>query len=76
MILSPDDLVELTGKAKPRSQATVLDALGIPHRQRPDRSLVVLRVAVQVALGHHEAVTHHQSRPQLRLPTRHEAAKN
>lgn len=46
MILTPQELEELTLKATPGRQKRVLDFLGIPYRERPDRSLVVLRVHV------------------------------
>lgn len=62
MVLSPDELRELTGKRKPHAQRVVLTALGIPHRTRPDGSLVVMRQVVQTVLE----VSEH--RPQLRLP--------
>ena len=76
MLLSPEELVELTGKTRPSSQAAVLAALGIPSKARPDKSLVVLRVAVQMALGHHQDPSAHPRRPQLRIPAnRHATAK-
>ena len=74
MILTPDELREITGKQLPRAQATVLAALGIPSKARPDGSLVVLRVAAQVALGHHEAIRPRvDGRPQLRIPEKRRA---
>ena len=51
MILSPDELLELTGKKQHRAQKRVLTALGIESRQRPDTSLVVSRTAVEEMLG-------------------------
>lgn len=67
MILSHDELVELTGKQRQSAQRQVLLALGIPFKIRPDGSLVVLEAAVQAALGH-PSRTEHNSRPKLRLP--------
>jgi len=77
VILSPDELIEITGKSRPKAQAAVLAALGIPAKSRPDGSLVVLRVAAQVALGHHEATAPREQRPQLRFPPpRHATAQD
>lgn len=44
--VSPTDLAALTGKERPSAQARVLARLGIPHRRRPDGSLIVLRCHV------------------------------
>jgi hypothetical protein len=52
VILTPDEIAELTGKQRQAAQRSELDALGIPYKVRRDGSLVVLRVAAQVALGH------------------------
>lgn len=51
MILTPEEIVELTGRTRANAQARVLNALGIPHRPRPDGSLVVARASVDAALG-------------------------
>lgn len=67
MLLSVDELVELTGKTRRGAQGDVLRALGIPFKARPDGSLVVLRDAVQAALGYATAKERSPS-PQLRLP--------
>lgn len=48
IILSEQDLVDLTQKVRPKAQARVLDFMGIPHRPRSDGSLVVLRIHVEV----------------------------
>ena len=68
MLLTADELVELTGKTRRAMQRDVLDALGIPFKTRPDGTLVVLRVAVQAALGHAPA-QERSSSPRLRLPS-------
>jgi hypothetical protein len=47
IVLSEDDVVELTGKRRPSAQARVLDFMGIPYRPRPNGSLVVLRIHVE-----------------------------
>lgn len=70
MLLSPDEIEELTGKVRLAAQRLELQALGIPFRLRRDGSIAVLRSAVQVALGHHEVVPPRTGRPQLRFPTR------
>lgn len=67
MILSADDLATLTGRKQPRAQRGVLDALGVPYKARPDGSLVVARVAVDIALGV-VGTQPDNSRPRLRLP--------
>ena len=46
LVLSPDELIELTGKQRRSAQAKVLTALAIPFRVRPDGSLLVLRAHV------------------------------
>jgi hypothetical protein len=75
MLLSPDEIAELTGKVRPAAQRAELLAMGIPFRLRRDGSVAVLRSAVQVALGHHEVVPQRHGRPQLRFPIR-EAAQS
>ena len=47
MILTPEEVRELTSRTRPAWQARVLDHLAIPYRRRPDGSLVVLRVHVE-----------------------------
>jgi len=51
MILSREELIELTQRQRSRAQATVLRHLGIDFRTRPDGSLAVSRAAVEAALG-------------------------
>jgi len=46
MILSEQELRELTQKQRPTAQARVLEFMGIPYRARPDGSLAVLRTHV------------------------------
>jgi hypothetical protein len=43
MILSSQELAELTGKTRPGWQARELDFLHIPYRRRSDGSLIVYR---------------------------------
>lgn len=51
MILTPDELVELTGKKTRTAQAQVLRFMGVEHRRRPDGSLVVLKSHVDLVFG-------------------------
>lgn len=44
LLLTPDELRELTGHRRADAQARELEFLGIPFRTRRDGSLVVLRV--------------------------------
>lgn len=62
MILEPGEIQVLTQRKRPAWQARVLDHLGIPYRTRPDGSLVVLKVHVEVLPKAAPA-----RRPQLRL---------
>lgn len=58
MVLAPDELVALTAKERRSAQRRVLEALGIPHKVRPDGSLVVLRVAVDRYYAHAKMIEH------------------
>lgn len=58
MLLTPDELRELTGLMRPKAQARQLDHLGIPYRTRSDGTLVVLRAHLE---------TPHYRRPEPRL---------
>lgn len=51
MLLTINELRELTGRIQSDAQARELDALGIPYRRRRDKSLVVMRVCVETMLG-------------------------
>lgn len=51
MILSQEQLFELTRKKRSGAQAVVLNSLGIEHRLRPDGSVVVSQVHVEQVLG-------------------------
>lgn len=61
MNLSPQELEALTLKPTPGRQKRVLEHLGIPYRERPDGTLVVLHI--------HVTWTQHSGprEPQLRL---------
>jgi hypothetical protein len=47
MLLTPAEVIELTGRVKYRAQARQLDHLGIVYRVRTDGSLIVLRSDVE-----------------------------
>lgn len=51
MFLTTDELEQLTGRMRRSAQAAELDAMGVPYRVRRSGSIVVLRVAVQIAFG-------------------------
>lgn len=51
MILTPDELQQLTGRKRRDAQVPVLRHMGIEHRTRPDGSVVVLRAHVEQVLG-------------------------
>lgn len=72
ILLSRDELAELTGKATPAAQARVLDAIRVPYLKRPDGSIIVSRVVVETVLGQ-QAAQQRTGRPQIR--PRHEATQ-
>lgn len=51
MLLTADQVAELTGKVRPAAQRGVLLALGIPFKVRPDGSNVVLPVPLHWPQG-------------------------
>lgn len=51
MILTPEELAELTVRRRSDAQARVLRFMGIKHRQRPDGSIAVSRAHVDAVLG-------------------------
>jgi hypothetical protein len=51
IVLSAQDLVELTDREKPSAQARQLDYMAIPYRRRRDGSLAVLRIHVETIEG-------------------------
>ena len=54
IILTKDELRELTQRNHCRAQVVVLRHMGIEHRIRPDGSVVVLRAHVEHLLGGRE----------------------
>jgi hypothetical protein len=58
--LSDEELIDVTHRRKPSAQARALAHLGVPHRRRPDGTVLVSRAAVDAALqgpivNHHSA---------------------
>jgi hypothetical protein len=51
MILSPKELIDLTGRTRKDAQVCALRFMGIEHRLRPDGSVVVSRSHVERILG-------------------------
>lgn len=51
MILSPDEIVELTGKKAKPAQVQALRFMGLEYKLRPDGSPVVLKSHVEKAFG-------------------------
>lgn len=51
MILSKEEVIALTKRTRSDAQARVLNSMGIPHRRRPDGSIVVSRAYVDAELG-------------------------
>jgi Domain of unknown function (DUF4224) len=68
MLLTADELVELTGLRQPTAQRRVLDAIRVPYRVRPNGSIIVLRAAVDLALGGVPVERPGVPAPKLRLP--------
>lgn len=64
LTLTPDELIELTGKQRRSAQLKVLQALAIPFRVRPDGSLLVLRAHVIENASPQDG----QASPALHLP--------
>ena len=51
MLLTTQEVRELTGLQRPSAQARALQGMGIECRRRPDGSVVVLRAVVEAVLG-------------------------
>lgn len=51
MLLTAEEVRELTGMQRPSAQARALQGMGIECRRRPDGSVVVLRAVVEAVLG-------------------------
>lgn len=59
IVLTPAELIELTGRVRPSAQVRELEALGISYRLRTDGRVIVLR----------ETLSHATSRKKQRSPT-------
>jgi hypothetical protein len=66
-VLSPGEISEITRRVKHAAQREQLTQLGIPYRIRADGSPVVLRAAMEIALGYTPPGGGSAS-PRLRLP--------
>lgn len=53
MFLSPEEVIELTGRQRPRSQIEALRTMGIEHRPRPDGTPAVMRRHVEAVFAAH-----------------------
>jgi hypothetical protein len=51
MVLTQQEIYELTHRINPTAQLRYLAQLGIEARRRPDNTVLVLRSAVEAALG-------------------------
>jgi len=51
LTLTPEELIDLTHRTRPKAQLRALRAMGIEARQRPDGSVAVLRTAVEASMG-------------------------
>lgn len=48
--LSDNELIEVTHRRMPSAQARALTQMGVPHKRRPDGTLLVGRTALERAL--------------------------
>ena len=51
MFLTPDELVQLTGRRRSSAQAMALCRMGMEHKTRPDGTVAVLRAHVERVFG-------------------------
>lgn len=51
MLLTAQEVRDLTGMQRPSAQVRALKSMGIECRRRPDGSVVVLRAVVEAVLG-------------------------
>lgn len=51
MFLETSEIVELTHRKRRAAQRTMLNALGIHYKQRPDGSFAILRAHVEKVFG-------------------------
>lgn len=62
MILSAEELVELTHLRRPSAQRRALDTLSVAYRVRPDGTIVVFKDQI-----HHAPAQNQPPAPRLRL---------
>lgn len=67
LTLTPDEIVQLTSRVQKAKQCESLKQLGIPFKIRGDGTPVVLRVAMEVALGY-ATTTKGPTSASLRVP--------
>lgn len=51
IFLTQEEIRQMTGRVRYKSQSHVLSTLGIEHKVRPDGSMLVLRAHVEKSLG-------------------------
>lgn len=69
LTLSEDEIKEVTQKSTRKAQAKALEHMGVPFRTRPDKTIVVLRAALEASLGY--ATTNKgPPPPRVRVPSR------
>lgn len=51
LTLSPEELVDLTKRGRPKAQARMLQRLGVPFATHPDGSLLVSRASAEAVLS-------------------------
>lgn len=66
LTLTAEEVSEVTQKVRSRSQCEVLRKMGVPFVIRPDGSPVVLRAAMEAALGY-ATTKNGPTSPKLRL---------
>lgn len=64
LVLSPQELIEVTGKKRSYAQARELDAMGVRYRRRRDGSLCVYRIHAEGPLPGSAKI---QAEPELQL---------
>ena len=51
IVLEPEEIYDITKRKHHKSQARVLDMMGITNKRRPDGTICVLRSHIESALG-------------------------
>lgn len=67
LFLQAEEIDQLTGKKRHRSQAYALTMMGIHHVLRPDGSLAVLRAHVDTVFGHSNAPIRRKTSPDFSM---------